>query len=216
MIGLVVALKDEAQNVIDEFGLLPSEKIAGKKVYQGVIRDKKVVLIVCGVGKVSAALATQAVIDAYGVTKILNFGTAGGANESVSALSIYLVDKCCQYDFDLSELDGCGVGYMCDYDTTFYPCEVANINVYPKKSLCTADRFSNKAEDIRTVNALGCSLRDMEGAAIAQVAISNGIPFISLKGVTDTYLNPAKQFYENKAKVCASFPKAVSEVLALL
>lgn len=214
MIGLVVALKDEAQNVIDEFGLLPAKQLAGKMVYEGEISGEKVALIVCGIGKVSAALATQSVIDGYGVKRIINFGTAGGANESVSALSLYLIDRCCQYDFDLSELDGCGVGYICDYDTAFFPCDIVGADIYPKRSLCTADRFSNKPTDIKTVNALGCSLRDMEGAAIAQVALSNGVPFISLKGVTDTYDNPAKQFYENKMKVCALFPKAVAQIIA--
>lgn len=216
MLGFVVALSDEAESVIAAFGLKKTGLSAGKPVYTGEIAGKKVVLTVSGIGKVSASLATQSLIDTYSPEKIINFGTAGGANESVKTISLYLIDKCCQYDFDLSELDGCEVGYMQDYNRQFFVCDAENLSFLPKTSLCTADRFSNKISDINTVNALGCSLRDMEGAAIAQVAASNGLPFISIKGVTDTYNHPAAEFYVNKTKVCALFPAAVETLVGNL
>ena len=213
MLGFVVALYDEAEKTIENFGLKKDCVLLGKPVYTGKILDKDVALIICGIGKVSAAAATQAVIDRYNPDKIINFGTAGGANDSVKHITLYLIDKCCQYDFDLSELDNCPVGYMCDYDRIYFTCDSSNLDFLPKTSLCTADRFSNKITDIKTVNSLGCSLRDMEGAAIAQVSTSNGLPFISIKGVTDTYDHPATEFYENKTKVCALFPAAIKTLL---
>lgn len=215
MLGFVVALFDEAEGVINRFSLKRTKTLAGKQVFEGEINGKKVALIVCGIGKVSAALATQTLIDFYSPDIIINFGTAGGANESVQIISLYLIEKCCQYDFDLSELDGCSVGYMCDYDRLYFGCYNA-VDFLPKTNLCTADRFSNKISDIETVNSLNCSLRDMEGAAIAQVCASNDIPLVAIKGVTDTYQNPAKQFYENKKRVCALFPDAVLKVVQSL
>ena len=213
MLGFVVALYDEAEGVINAFALKKTREIAGKPVYEGKIANKNAVLIVCGIGKVSAALATQAIIDVYHPKKIINFGTAGGANNNVEIISLYLVDKCCQYDFDLSELDGCSVGFMCDYGAIYFPCDSDKLDFLPKTSLCTADRFSNKIADINTVNSLGCSLRDMEGAAIAQVSASNNLPFICLKGITDTYEHPAQEFYENKKKVCALFAPAIETLV---
>ena len=213
MLGFVVALPDEAENVIKTFGLEKQQNLSGKPVYVGKIAGKSVVMIVCGIGKVSAAMSTQALIDLYKPEKIINFGTAGGANDNINIISLYLIDKCCQYDFDLSELDGCSVGYMCDYDRIYYICDVDKLDFLPKTSLCTADRFSNKVSDINIVNMLGCSLRDMEGAAIAQVATSNGLPFVCFKGITDTYNHPATEFYENKKRVCALFPAAVETLV---
>ena len=216
MLGFVVALKDEAEGVISQYKLKKTDDLAGKPVYTGKINGKAVVLIVSGIGKVGAALSTQAIIDKYSPDLIVNFGTAGGANESVNIISLYLIEKCCQYDFDLSELDGCSVGFMCDYDRLYYDCLTDKLDFLPKTNLCSADRFSNKISDINVVNSLKCSLRDMEGAAIAQVCVSNGLPLISLKGVTDTYQNPAKQFYENKKRVCALFPDAVGKIVNAL
>ncbi|MDY6366982.1 MAG: 5'-methylthioadenosine/S-adenosylhomocysteine nucleosidase [Clostridia bacterium] len=216
MYGFIVALKDEAEGVISRFSLKKTDNLGNKPVYQGKIAGKDAVLVISGIGKVSAALSTQALIDKFHPEKIINFGTAGGANESVEIISLYLIEKCCQYDFDLSELDGCSVGYMCDYDKLYYDCDVNGLDFLPKTNLCTADRFSNKIADINTVNSLKCSLRDMEGGAIAQVCLTNGVPFTSLKGVTDTYQNPAKQFYENKMRVCALFPDAVEKIVKAL
>lgn len=216
MIGFIVALYDEAEGVISAFNLVKSREIAGKPVFEGKICEKKVALVISGIGKVSAALAAQGLINAYSPETIVNFGTAGGANENVKILSLYLIDRCCQYDFDLSELDGVSVGYMSDYDGIYFDCAAESLSFLPKTSLCTADRFSNKITDIETVNSLGCSLRDMEGAAIAQVAKSNALPFVSIKGVTDTYQHPAAEFYENKMTVCALFPTAIEKLVKCL
>ena len=216
MLGFIVALYDEAEKVISEFGLTKTLEIANKPVYTGKISNKDVALIVCGIGKVNAAFATQAVIDRFSPEKIINFGTAGGANDDVNIISLYLIDKCCQYDFDLSELDNCSVGFMSEYGGVYFTCDAKGLDFLPKTSLCTADRFSNKISDINTVNSLGCSLRDMEGAAIAQVAVSNGLPFIFIKGVTDTYNHPAAEFYQNKTKVCSLFPAAIKTLVEKL
>ena len=216
MYVFVVALQDEAEGVIKTFGFKKTCVLAGKPVYEGLVANRSIALVICGIGKVSAALATQAAIDKFKPEKIINFGTAGGANDSVNILSLYLIDKCCQYDFDLSELDGCEVGYMQDYGTKFYECDNSFPAFLPKTSLCTADRFSNRIADIDTVNSAGCSLRDMEGAAVAQVALSNGLPFIALKGVTDTFTHPAAEFYENKKQVCSLFPAAIKQLVESL
>ena len=60
-------------------------------------------------------MVTQAIIDKYSPSTIINFGSAGGFDGKTQALEYYNVDKCCQYDFDLSELDPVPIGYIQDY-----------------------------------------------------------------------------------------------------
>ena len=53
----------------------------------------------------------------------------------------------------------------------------------------------------------------MEGGAVAEVCLANNIPLYSIKGITDTYDNPAKQFYENLVAVCKGFPSVIEKAL---
>ena len=218
MLGIIVALKHEAEHVIEQLKNKKAIIIADKIAYTGVLGNKDVVIVICGIGKVNSALATQIVIDKFAPTAIINFGTAGGFAEQVSALSYYTVDKCCQYDFDLSELDGVPVGYMQDYDTVFF--QLSDVpNGLSKTSLASADRFTDKPEFISIIKQTGAALRDMEGGAIAQVCKANGdIPFISVKGVTDVYGSGAsgEQFKDNLIKVCKGFPEIIIKTVNAL
>jgi adenosylhomocysteine nucleosidase len=213
VIAFVVALKSEAEYFIKEIECLREEKLAGKVLYTGKYHDKDIALILSGVGKVNASLATQAVIDKFSPELVFNFGTAGGANESVKHMTYYVIDKCCQYDFDLSELDGCSVGYMSEFDGIYFNNDTFGVDFLEYKTLTTADMFSNKIENINTVRKLGGDARDMEGSAVAQVCKLNGVKLFMLKGITDTYDNPAKEFYINLTTVCKGFPEVISKVL---
>lgn len=213
MIAFVVALKSEAEYFLKEIDCLNEEKLAGKVLYTGKYHDKDIALILSGVGKVNASLATQAIIDKFSPELVFNFGTAGGANESVKHMTYYVIDKCCQYDFDLSELDGCSVGYMSEFDGIYFNNDTFGIDFLEYKTLTTADMFSNKIENINTVRKLGGDARDMEGSAVAQVCKLNGVKLFMLKGITDTYDNPAKEFYINLTTVCKGFPEVISKVL---
>ena len=83
-------------------------------------------------------------------------------------------------------------------------------------NLASADRFSNEKKDIKRIENLGCSVRDMEGGAISQVCFSNEIKLIMVKGVTDIYGSPSSQYYENKLKVCKNFSRIINNILSLL
>lgn len=213
MLALIAALNSEAEKVIEVIDNKSFIVIAGKKAVKGTLFGKDVVLAVSGVGKVNAAMTAQVLIDGFAVDCVFNFGTAGGADESVKVFSYYLVSKVCQYDFDVTEIDDVSIGYIETFGRVFFETDTDGIEFFEKKALATADRFSNKPADIETVRKLGCNLRDMEGGAIAEVCTANGIPLIMLKGVTDTYDNPAYQYLENNRKVCEGFPCVIEKIL---
>jgi adenosylhomocysteine nucleosidase len=117
MFGIVVALYSEAENLINKVEDIKEFRLADKKAYSGTINGHPMILAISGIGKVSAALTTQIIIDKYNPDFILNFGTAGGMNKSVSILNYYAIEKSCQFDFDLRELDGVPLGYIQEYDS---------------------------------------------------------------------------------------------------
>lgn len=215
-IGIIVALSKEAARFIEKTRLTEKTKLANKKIYSGVFGENEIILAISGIGKVSAALCAQAIIDKYSPDVLINFGTVGGFGDKVSAKNYYAVDKCCQYDFDLSDLDDVPVGYIQDYDSVFF--DVKTCDFLEKRSLATSDKFTCKDKDVKTVNNLGCSLCDMEGAAIAQVCASNDTPLYIVKGVTDVFGSGtnAEQFNENLKAVSDGFPDVIIKLLKTL
>ncbi|MBO4251443.1 MAG: 5'-methylthioadenosine/S-adenosylhomocysteine nucleosidase [Clostridia bacterium] len=207
MVGIVVALHSEAENVILKTDAEKSIAKNGKTIYKGTIGDDRFVLIESGIGKVNAALSTQFLIDNYDLDCILNFGSVGGIIGKAETLSYYAVKKCCQYDFDLSALDNVPVGYIQDYDTVYFYPKTDRLSFLPKANLATSDRFTEKDADIATVSFLECTLFDMEGGAIAQVCTANNLPLYMIKGVTDTHGsgNDVNTFYDNLRTVRNGF-----------
>lgn len=215
MIGIVVALKKEAENFLLGIKDVKEIKLADKPTYLGKVDNVDFALIISGIGKVSAALSTQLLIDKYNPSAILNFGTTGGMNNSVKVLEYYLVDKCCQYDFDLTELEDVPLGYIQEYDTVFFKANTDKIDFLPTSSLASADKFTNKDQDIKTINDLGCSICDMEGAAIAQVCTSNKTPLYIVKGISDVSGNGTapEQFFKNLKTVGENFPNIIIKTI---
>lgn len=216
MVGIVVALQAEAQNVIETVGAVEKKSKNGKILYYGTIENKNFVMIISGIGKVNAALATQFLIDNFPIEYIVNFGSVGGIAGKVEICAYYSVDKCCQYDFDLSALDNVPVGYIQDFDTVYFYPKTDKLEFLSVATLASSDRFTAKESDIKTVSELKCSIFDMEGGAIAQVCTANGKDFYIFKGVTDVHGsgNDKNTFYENLNKVCAGFYPVLAKLLA--
>ncbi|MBE7087485.1 MAG: 5'-methylthioadenosine/S-adenosylhomocysteine nucleosidase [Clostridiales bacterium] len=218
MIGLVVALESEAKSFLESINIEKEFLLAGKKTFLAKVCDKDIALIISGIGKVNAAIATQVLIDTYSPEYVVNYGTAGGMNGSVQIMQYYLIEKCCQYDFDLSALDPVPVGYIQDYDTVFFNCDTKAINFLPISRVASGDRFNDNEFDIKTINDMPCSLRDMEGGAIGQVCTANNVKLIMIKGVTDVYGSGTaqEQFVKNLVAVSKGFSDIIKSVIKCL
>lgn len=142
------------------------------------------VLYVSGIGKVNAAAATQKAID-RGADEIINAGVAGGFGEGINVGDIFEISSAVEYDFDLSGVNGTSVGQLDEYDSPYLP--LVRQGVYKSCRLASGDRFSDKPDDADFIASLGCSVRDMEGAAIAHVSLKNSIPCRSLKVISDVH-----------------------------
>lgn len=218
MICFVVALKKEAESLLNSIKIDKEFFIADKPAYSFTINNKKCVLAISGIGKVSSALTTQLLIDTYHPSYVFNFGTCGGTNNSVEVLKYYLVDQCCQYDFDLTKLDDVSLGYIQEYDRVFFDTYTNGIDFLEKSKIATADKFTSQINDINAINNIGCSLCDMEAGAIAQVCTSNNIPLVVVKGITDIFGSETaqEQFYKNLNIVGSNFPNVIFKVIDIL
>ncbi len=216
MKGIIVALKSEAEGFLQNSNIVSKEVKLGKELYKLEINGKTAVLIISGIGKVNAAISAQFLLDEYKVDKIINFGTSGGLSDCVKKLNIYLVEKCCQYDFDVSAIDDVPIGYIQDYKTVFFNCKTEGIDFLDRISVATSDHITYTKDHIAIVKSLGCSAYDMEVGAIAETCAANNIELISVKGISDTYESGTNDFYENTIKLSKMFYGVISKVLDII
>ena len=215
MICFVIALKKESEELLKTAKCVKEFMLADKPCYSCKLDGKDVIIAISGIGKVSAALTTQLLIDKYNPKFIFNFGTCGGMNNSVKILEYYVVEKCCQYDFDVSAIDDVPVGYIQEYNKVYFDAYVNGLDFLEKRNIASSDKFTHKYEDVKTINDMNCSICDMEAGAIAQVCTSNNVPFVAIKGISDVHGTGTQpeQFFENLKKVGKGFPVVILKAL---
>lgn len=190
-IGIVVADFDEYTPFVESLynNKCKEYKYFNRKAIEFNIKDTNVICINCGIGKVNAATAATHLAD-NGCTYILNYGLSGGISR-VRRGEIVLPNKFLEHDFDLT-----GIGYKpCEKPSQKYIYEADKsllkaaqlaIGECEHGTAVCGDRFICNAADrdfLRdTFDATTC---DMETAAIASVCDMAGIPFLSLRRVSD-------------------------------
>lgn len=202
MIGAVIAMQSEADILLEDMKLQSSLTISGKQIYIGSYCGKDVVVCVCGVGKVNAALGAQILVSKYDVRKLLNFGVAGGLNDSLALCGVYQIGAAVQFDFDLTQLNGTKMGTLDEYTENYLALNLLNLD-FPVKKLGTADRFNDSPADYKLLTQeLNADIRDMEGAAIVQAAYAAKLPVHSIKAISDLAGSGSttEQFLQNKDK----------------
>lgn len=204
----VTAMEREAACVTGRLAEVREERACGMRVVRGSLRGEEVAVVVCGVGKAAAAAGTALAVCALGAAEILNLGVCGGFEPRMEVGDLYEVGRAVQYDFDLSLVNGTAVGVLDGRDTPYFGLRTTGFR--PAKTLATGDRFTDDTGDFPLFARLGVGLRDMEGAAVAQVAESAGVPCRALKCVTNVVGKGATgQYAENLGRCLEILSDAV-------
>ena len=208
-IGMIYAMTLEIESLLTNENAQPLQTVAGVPFYR--IRDN-VIACAGGVGKVNAAMATQLMISLYQPDLILNAGVAG-CFEHAEIGDLVLAEQFMQHDFDTSNI-GDEEGFVSTVNCTYFPtsdfdrAKAAMDKVgmpYRTGLVATGDWFGVDCERSRHIaEKFQPLLCEMEGCAIAQVCMRNGVKFMSLKSVSDC-LFEHHDFYFN-------FPTAMKDL----
>ena len=218
MIGCVIAMDSEAEILLSQMEIESVSSLYGKPVYTGKAFGKELLLVVSGEGKVNAAAGACAAIS-KGADIVLNFGVAGGLTaERTKVAEIYLIDKVVQYDFDLVQISGKPMGTLPDEDDNFLILSCPASLDFERRALGTGDRFNDSPIDHKLLLELGCEVREMEGGAIAQVCKYAGVPFVSVKAVSDVYGSGSttEQFRKNLKLALLNLKAHLAEIMGAL
>ncbi len=212
----VVAMPCEADCLLGHLKEQRERRVFGRRVIEGQWLGESVAVVISGVGKSNAAAATQLALSALSADEILNFGVVGGLRPTMEVGELFAVRAAVEYDFDLSALNGTEVGTLNERTSPYIPLTTRAEDVYPLEVLGTGDRFSDDEADLPLLRRLGIGLRDMEGAAIAHVCETAGIPFRSLKCVSDVHGKKSMtgQYRDNLAFCLTHLAQALSQATA--
>jgi len=220
MIGIIGAMQPEVEAIL---GLIEDKKINCVKSFafhEGKINGKDVVVAQCGIGKVFAAMCAEAMILNYDLDYILNVGVGGTLSDKLSICSIAISKGLIQHDMDTSPL-GDPIGMISGINIIEIPAnkgvvwkveeavKEAGLN-YEIGIIASGDQFINNKEKKEYIkNTFGAIACEMEGAAIAQVAYVNKVPFCVIRAISDSadgsshmeYAEFLKEAIENTKKV---------------
>ncbi len=197
MIGIIGAMEVEVNAIIDMLEN-KKEKVIGPITFTlGTINGKDVVVAKCGIGKVFAAMCAESMIQNFELEYLLNVGVGGSLSKNLNVASIAISKSCVQHDMDTSPL-GDPVGMISGINIIEIPANkaviwkveeaVKSLGIdYEIGVIASGDQFVNSSEKkdyiSKTFNAIAC---EMEGAAIAQVAYVNKVPFCVIRAISDS------------------------------
>jgi len=199
MIGIIAAESKEMNEIKKLMKNIEEKDLFNLQFFTGIIEEAECVLVECGEGKVNAARTTQVMIDNFKIDKLVNVGSAGAINEDLNVKDVVIADKLVQYDFDISGLgyekgEICNIGKYIYCDKTLVEeCKKAIENIENESykvvigTIATADSFCDKPEIAKMVRKeFNAECVEMEGAAVAQVCYLDKIPFLVIRGISDT------------------------------
>lgn len=195
--GLIVAMDEELAIILEHLQQVRQQQIAELNFYEGEFFGHPVVAVVCGVGKVHAALCTQILISTFKVAQVINIGIAGGLHPDLVPGDIVIADSLVQHDMDVRAL-GLPLGqiYRSPYfdfktDTQLRERAIAaaaQIDDHQVKvgRIATGDQFIANNQTAQAIyeefGALAC---EMESGSIAQVCTLNQRPFVCIRSLSD-------------------------------
>lgn len=189
---VIAAMKEEAAPFLDA----SAEKIDFPvgEAWKLKIEHTDAVLVQSGIGLVNCAIATAHAIAQFSPQAILSTGSAGGL-----AQGLYIGDVVVGKSYVYSDADATAFGYTPgqipgmpeNYDAPEELVEAARAARGDDQRVLAGRIVSgNTFVDGRTLDYVrstfpGALAADMESAAIAQTAHVHGIPFVSVRAISD-------------------------------
>ena len=218
----------EVATLKQELTQVTYREVAGMKFFDGMLEQTSVVVVQCGVGKVNAAMCVQILHDLFEITHVINTGVAGGLNDKLDIGDILISNAALQHDMNVEPL-GYAPGQVPGLDTLSFPAD----DKMKQRAIASCERVN---QDIQVMEGLVVSgdqfiaeqavrkhlidtFHEMEGAAIAQAAYLNNLPFVIIRAISDKadhsaqmdYPTFEKQAAYHCAKLVAEFVKTYQE-----
>lgn len=180
MIGIITTMDEEVISIKRRMQAIKQREVAGMNFFIGTVDEKEIVVVRSGLGKVTAGICTQMLIDLFQVTHIINTGVAAGLHPEVAIGDLIIASDIEQNEKNLQlvTIAQSASKKLKDQHKVFVGRVDSN------------DEFTcsiKVKEEIDTLFTAYCA--EMEGAAIAHACCLNQIPFVMIRTISDK-VNP--------------------------
>jgi len=225
-IGIIGAMDEEIEMLKQEMKIAEVKNVANMEFYIGQLFDREVVLVRCGIGKVNAAICTQALIGQFEVGQVINTGVAGAIHDELEVMDVVISTDVQQHDFDVTGF-GYKIGEIPRMEKSIFEADKKLVEL--AYAAATGLLANNKAMKGRIVSGdifvSSQELKDklwsvfkgfsteMEGAAIGHTCYVNNIPFVIIRSMSDKADGSAhvnfNEFVEKAAKLSKDIVKSM-------
>lgn len=225
-LGIIGAMQEEVETLLALMEDKKELRKAGSVFYEGILEGLPAVIVQCGVGKVNAAMCAQVLCDLFDVTHLVNTGVAGSLCAELDIGDLVISKDAMYHDVDAVHF-GYPYGKVPGMDTTEFPADKVMIDyafaaaeaVNPGHNkigrVASGDQFiaAKELKERIIANTQGLCT-EMEGAAIAQTAYRNGVPFVILRAISDKADDSAEMDYPTFERIAAHRCAEVTRNLA--
>ncbi|MFI8617817.1 5'-methylthioadenosine/adenosylhomocysteine nucleosidase [Acidovorax sp. NPDC077693] len=211
--AILSALPEEQAGLVHALAHPQRITRAGRSFWRGELHGRSVVLALSGIGKVAAATTATALVEHFGVARIVFTGVAGGLGDGVNVGDVVVAQSYLQHDMDASplfprwELPGYARAVLeCDAPLSALlliaarDCLMGGSGHFSSQSevrsvhqglIASGDRFVSSAQESQrlrdALRAAGHEVLavEMEGAAVAQVCLDYNVPFAAMRTISD-------------------------------
>ncbi len=207
-IGIIGAMDLEIATLKEKMTVMSAKTVASMEFFDGTLNDTPVVIVKCGIGKVNAGICVQILHDLFSVTHVINTGVAGSLRAEINIGDIVVSTDALQHDMDVTVF-GYQTGQIPQIpvfsfeadktlcDTAESLCRKVNPDIQVFRGrVVSGDQFiSSKERKEVLIQTSDACCTEMEGAAIAQAAYLNRLPFVIIRAISDKADDSAQMDY---------------------
>ena len=196
-VAILAALPQELAALHDVYHLEHAPELRPLEGHRFAHRTLTVVAVQTGVGKVSAAMAAQRIIDEMEPVALINVGVAGSLDADALRIGDVVVARdCAQHDMDATPL-GFALGEVPYTGARFLEADRSLVaaargadcgehRIHEGRVL-SGDQFIRRPsrQKLDQLAELGGMAVEMEAAAVAHVAAANSVPFAVVRTISD-------------------------------
>ncbi|MBQ4800264.1 5'-methylthioadenosine/S-adenosylhomocysteine nucleosidase [Pseudoalteromonas sp. MMG006] len=207
-VGIIGAMEPEVKILREAMQNPQILTKAGFTFYTGELAGNTVTLVQSGIGKVASTIATTLLIDNFKPDCVINTGSAGGFDPSLSVGDVVISSEVRHHDVDVTAFG---------YEIGQVPQMPASFTAHPKL-VETAEQTIAQISDVKTLVGLICTgdtfmcdpvridkarsdfpsmlAVEMEGASIAQTCFTLNTPFVVIRSMSDIAGKESPQSFE--------------------
>ncbi len=223
-IGIIGAMARETDVIMARMEETETKAVCGIRFCAGRLEGVQAVVAQCGIGKVFAAMCATLMVEKYHPDLILNIGVAGALVEGLDIADVVVADSAVEHDMDTTPI-GDPAGLISGPNVVHMPVHsMAAARLLRaaeglgcravSAAIATGDQFIERLEDKRRIakdfRAAAC---DMEGGAVAQVAMTAGVPYAAYRAISDTLTGNGQEYALNADRAAAMSERLLSAFL---